>query len=114
MIRICRETFMAIPQSPQPDDVPLQQLGLSSQPGINNLRPLSLRSPLDILLDGRQPDLPQASLLEHFEREPDMPQEWHHRSSRACILSQFLSSFLPLTSFPRGEFEMARGSMMWL
>lgn len=40
-----------------------------AEPPKDRVKPLHSRAPKEILMDLQQADLPQASLIEHFERE---------------------------------------------
>jgi len=62
----CRETFLGSPTK----SVDVLSVFQEAPPREAEVQPLRSRAPRDILLDHDQQDLPQASLLEHFERTP--------------------------------------------
>ena len=64
-VKGCRETFLGSP-SKAGGVLPL----VIEEPPQVEVQPLHTRAPKEILLGQEQPDLPQASLTEHFESEP--------------------------------------------
>lgn len=66
---LCRETFLGSPTK----SVDVLSAFQEVAPREVEVQPLQSRAPRDVLMDQDQQDLPQASLLEHFERAPPLP-----------------------------------------